>query len=230
MDCKRAGKKLRELALSGVMAADSPELSAHLAACSVCAEAFAREQEFVAAMNRGLAATVAGEPRPAFRVRVREQLAAPARCWECRWAVVAVVALVAMGISLRTLRSRRTQTAQDVSSPGVEIVAVSPIAPLASPAIATTTQQVVPRSHERAEHERVVLTNLPPVLIEKGEREATLRFLKAVRSGGVDTTSLLAEPESGEIVALQIAPIEIVPLNIPPLAEIAPGRSDESAH
>lgn len=217
MDCKRAGKTLKELALSGTAPANSPELAAHVNACSICREAFAREQAFVAAMNRGVAASVAAEPSPALRARVREQLAAPARAWEWRWAVVAAAALMAVVISFRALHSRRTPAGQSTSSPGGEVAVVAPVAPPANFAPAATTQRPNSLTRKRAGHERVALPNLPPVLIEKGEREATLRLVDQLRSGRVDAASLAVEPARIVVTELEIAPLDMPVLDVPTL-------------
>ena len=221
MDCERAGKILKELALSGATAANSPELAAHVSACAVCREAFASEQAFVAAMNRGVAAAIAGEPSPALRVRVRDQLAAPARGWEWRWAAVAAVSLLAFAISLRAVHSRRAQPEKSISSPGGETAAVAPVAaPVSlSPAATTRTAKLLRRKH--VERERVALPNLPAVLIEKGEREAMLCLLDDVRSGRLDAESLLTQQEP-----IAVAKLEISPLKLPPLAEKDSSPSD----
>jgi hypothetical protein len=223
VDCKRAGKRLKELALSGATAVDSPELAAHVNACSVCCEMFARERAFVAAMNLGVAATVAGQPSPALQARVREQLAAPVRRWELRWAVVAAAALLALVFSLRALLSHRTQPEPNDSSVGGASAAAAPVAPPASFGPVTATRRANLFTHARVVSERDVLTDFPLVLTEKGEREATLRFVAEVRDGRVDPVPILTQQETREVARL-----EIVPLDLPLLAEAdsSPSKSD----
>ncbi|MGO9641024.1 MAG: hypothetical protein ACLP1Y_06960 [Candidatus Acidiferrales bacterium] len=224
MDCKRAGKILTELALTGATPADSSPLAKHLAACSVCGEAFAREQAFVAEMNRGLVATVAGEPSPALRARVREQLATPARRWEWRWAVVAAAGLLAVGISMHALHSRQTGTAHGVPLQGGEIAVVTPPAVREVSAPALVAHNAISLARRPVARGRGAFANLPPVLIEKGEREATLRFLSEVRDGRVDPVSLTAQKEPREV-----AQLEIVPLDLPVLADTDSWPNEDGA-
>ena len=235
MDCKRASKILKRLALSESGEPISPALAAHLAECESCRESFAREQEFVAAMNLGLASAVSGEPSPALRVRIREQIAEPVAQFDWlaaprwQWAAVGAIALCAIAISLRVVRSRETPSPAVVTSGGSAapvIVSNSNPAPTApGPRIRPTA----PLTQARAIHRDVALAGLPPVLIDSSEREAIALFLHHFHAGPVGAAPVGVEQQSDEIASLEITPLEIKPLDIPLLPRTDAAFHEESA-
>jgi hypothetical protein len=230
MACERYKVSLADAALGELERVPEAELRAHLENCAACRTAFDAERRLVAAIDWGVAASVAAEPSPELAARVRQRIEAvrvPARPWFAgswigRWVPAAagalvVLALVTMWLARREpARPGKPESAKNVPSqhhsqsgagvPGESVTPrVLPVQPVGSAAGSRRPHIVRKVVLKAAEAE---------VLVPPGQREAILRLYEAVRSGRADAASLLAERGSLEPVALKIAPLEVAALGL----------------
>ena len=75
MSCAAFQNDLTDAALSALAPERATAWRVHLETCAVCQSALAREQQLFAAMDRAIAASVAGEPSPQFAAAVRARIA-----------------------------------------------------------------------------------------------------------------------------------------------------------
>jgi len=230
MACERYKVSLADAALGELERAPEAELRAHLENCAACRAAFDAERRLVAAIDLGVAASVAAEPSPESAVLVRQRIEAvpmPARPWFAgswigRWVpaaagALAVVTLVNMWFARRerarpwTLESAKDVPSQHYSQSG-ERVADESVTPRVLP-----VRPVGSAAGSRRPHiiQKVVLKAVEAeVLVPPGQQEAILQLYEAVWSGRADAASLLAERGSLELVALKIAPLEVAALDL----------------
>ena len=227
MACERYKVSLADAALGELEPAPEAELRAHLENCAACRAAFDAERRLVAAIDWGVAASVAAEPSPELAARVRQRIEAvrvPARPWFAgswigRWVPAAagalvVLALVTMWLARReparpgTPESAKNVPSQHHSQSGARVPdeSVTPrVRPVGSAAGSRRPHIVRKVVLKAAEAE---------VLVPPGQREAILQLYEAVRSRRADAASLLAKRGSLEPVALKIAPLEVAALDL----------------
>jgi len=217
MDCERAETKLKELALAGELASSDPGLGdavllEHTAVCPTCRAAFERAQAVVAAIDRGIAASVAENARPDFFARARARLAEPARAHDWRWAQVAAAGALAVAIVAVLLAWRHERVVVPgvpVTSAGNNSSVVESIAPAIRPAVRASASPAVPSAAISRAPSHGELGDLPPVLIAASEREAAARLVNDVSSGRVDIESL-----AGEAAPIDVKPVDLMPIDV----------------
>ncbi len=230
MACERYKVSLVDAALGALEPALEAELRAHLEHCAACCAAFDAERRLVAAIDRGVAASVAAEPSPELAVRVCQRIEAervPARPWFAgswmeHWVpaaagALAVLALVTVWLARRepprpgALEWTNNVQSQHHSQSGARVpdesvrqrvLPLRPVGPAAGSRRPHVVRKVVV---EAAEAE---------VLVPPGQREAILQLYEAVWSGRADAALLLAERGPLEPVALKIAPLEVAALDL----------------
>jgi len=229
MDCRSYKKILTEAALDEVEGNQLPfELRAHINACADCRAQLEREQLVIAVMDRGVRATVSGDPSADFAARVLRRIQeerAPRR-WSAGWAPAAVGALAVMAIVVVWF-ARREPTRPSMP-PSAEHRASQALAnkadalPTHKAAVQAPTMpgtQIQGHAGRRgaAHRERVaVKASQPEVRVPPEEQAAVLRLYAALRSGRVDGGSLVAEPLPLAPVEINIAPLEVAPLDAAP--------------
>ena len=138
MACERNKKDLMAAALGGVPANRRAELNAHLAECAACRAEFERQRELLAAIDRGVAASVAAEPSADLAARIREHLGeqpAPATSWLSGW-IPAAAGAMAVFVFVAVWLARRPHIAPGNPAPVIAQVppTVQPVPPVPSPA------------------------------------------------------------------------------------------------
>ncbi len=221
MDCERYRKNLTDIALGAMESRRQAEFAAHLAVCAGCHAALERERRLLAAIDIGIAASVAAEPSPEFAARVRqrlEQKSLSARSRFSTWVPATAVALVVLGVVAVWLARRRPVVPGTPEPPAVASqqrpTVTAPAAEAASRARPSrpTEQAATPRGATPARgHLKQVVAQVaePEVLVPPGQHEAVLQLYAALRSGRVDPASLVAPSAPLEPAELKIAPLEV---------------------
>ena len=222
MDCEGYRESLMDAALGAIAPRHEAELRSHLASCPACRAELEAQQQLVAAIDQGVAASVAGEPSASFAARVRQRLAEerlPARSWAVRWAPVAAGALAVLVLVTVWLVRREAPVPEVSRSPAIAQPpqqAESPGEVSASGAVPSPPAERPPQSapaHRGSSGAPLVArAGRLEVLVPPGEQETVLRFYAAVWSGRVDVSAVLAPPKPLELEELKISPLEVPPL------------------
>ncbi len=230
MACERYKTDLIDAALGTLETRRDDELHAHLVNCPACRAALEAERRLLAAIDDGIAASVAAEPSPEFAARVRrrlEQETMRGRPWLAAWipataGALAILALVAVWFARReatgsgTRPSTQTTVARRQQTPDRETAAQQSTGP---PSLAIQSGYGGPErpSRTRARQgpwRRPGLPGQAEILISPGERAGVLRLYDALRSGRVDAASLPAERTPLGLTELKIAPLELAAIGL----------------
>jgi len=234
MPCEKYREALIEAA--AVDGRLSPELHAHLEACTSCRAAFVEETQLFAAIDTGLRTAANAEVPPSFFPGVRASLlddSASRRGW--RPFLIFAAAAVAMVLTvLVTARTRHTIKDNQAK----QIFSASPRErPEASAREASGTRAIVASSRSsRMSHERNTAPanstslNVMNVLVPPEEREAFARFIASQpgRSGVV--IAVVAAAADNKDKRLSVEPLEIAELEVKPLEALTsklPGGTEE---
>ena len=227
MACERYRDALTDVAAGAVAPADVEE---HLASCEGCRRKLAALQKALALADAGLAALVAAEPTPDLPARIREAVAesGPTPAWRFGWlwplAAAAATLLVALAVWVGRAPAPEPRVALEGEGRVVPRDA-GPAAPAGSaipagPRRADTDVRVRSDEAVTARHRprpARAAAAAPEVLVPRGEAEALLRFAAIVHRDRHAPGAFLAadrpSPDLAEPAALDITPLEIVPLD-----------------
>ncbi len=222
MGCEFYKDRLIEAAL-GLSEGRRPDadLSAHLEQCPSCRAAFAGQQHLLIAIDRGIAASVGAEPSPEFAARVRHRLTEarrpPTRRWVLTWVPAAVGAMAAVVLLTFWLVRRESPGPPRPASVASFVARPTANVPVASVPGAASTPLPARGSSPRSKRPTgpvVAEAGLREVLVPPGQEQAILSFYRAMQSGRVDGSALLAKDEPIAPRELKIAPLELPPLDV----------------
>lgn len=229
MACERYHETLIEVALGVRQLHAERELSAHLEYCADCRRDLDAQRRLAAAIDLGVAASVAAEPSPEFVARIRQRIAsepAPAPAWwlgiRATWMPLTVGALAVVMLAFWLARRQSESPLHSapeiahVQRPSSGTQATPPANSNAAsppPTNSSATSLDVKRAPRGTRRVQIVRTTEPEVLVPPGEREAVLKFYAMVRSGRTDASALVA-PASD---TLEIKELKIAPLAVPAL-------------
>jgi len=233
MDCERCKESLSETAAGALAPECEAALRPHLEACAACRAALEMGRRLYAAIDRGVAASVAAGPSAAFEARVRHRIEAeplPARPWFFGlrfpgWAPAAAAALALMVLVL-ILFERREPRPLELADSAKSQPAEAPAAGLGSSSSAESALSLNPaasapiaapanrsrRASRNSQSAKVLVRELE-VLVPPGEQAAVLQLYAALQSRRVGGASLVAAPATPP-AQLSIEPIEISRLEI----------------
>jgi hypothetical protein len=220
---------ISDLALGEIHPKAELELLAHVAECEACREAYSEARAVRALIDRGVESLVAGEPSPQFDARLRASIARepisalgyrnPLRLWEpaTRWplsCVAGVMALVVIIIFAMTSLTRRQR-----SAPLIAAVPAASTLPVDS-GIAIQPSTVNPERHRTklaSRSSRSARTHREPEVLVSGEElRAVAQLYEATQAGRVDSERLYTSQQQTRQL-LELKPIEITPLESPPV-------------
>lgn len=235
MACAGYQEKLIEAALDSESdAAQDAGFVQHVGACTACRAELERQRALYARIEDGIGAFVNVSVPPAIAARVRQEISASssrAFAWG-NWGWVSAVGLASAAVVLafvfrfnvapQPAQNNHTAIASPQTTPAPAIEVLHPAA-----GAAATVHAVRPRgiagvhaaASESPELTATAVTAMigPPhvqVIVPAGQREAVLRLASALQTGNVDVASILAPPpQSLQAADLQIAPLEIKPLD-----------------
>jgi hypothetical protein len=230
MACERHHEALIELALGAHKLRLESELSEHLESCAACRRDLDAQRRLAAAINLGVAASVAAEPSPEFAARIRQRIAsepAPVPAWgqgiRVAWVPLTAGALAVVLLAFWLARRQPVSPLH----PTPDIVRVQP--PSTSdpvPPQSGGNGATLPPKHLNSNlvaanpgplgrrTVQIARTTEPEVIVFPGERDAVLQFYAAMRSGRTDVSSLLAAPP----LEIKIKDLEVPPLEVPAIA------------
>jgi len=231
MPCENYREALTEAAATG--AAPSSELRSHLDGCASCRAAFAEERQLFAAVDAGLRASANAEVPASLLPRVRaklNELAVPRRSWIPAYVAVAATAAIVIGIVFVRGVGRRvpeqgpqmTAAARSVVPPETKTV------PVAVPHVETSAPPSKGRLHRPLRIAPVAPVEEVAVLIPAGQKMAIDALLSSVQQGKVEANVFLAEKPKGTLEELQVSPLEILPIDMKPLADVSAESPSEN--
>ena len=216
-------------ALGGVPANRRAELNTHLAECAACRAEFERQRELLAAIDRGVAASVAAEPSADLAARIREHLReqpAPAASWLSGW-IPAAAGAMAVFVFVAVWLARRPHIAPGNPEP---VISQTPLTapPAPSPAetsmpakmfdaVARPAPHRVIQSHRQVVRGAAARDSMPEVLVPRGQEVAVMRLYALLQRDRGLAASLAADEKPDSIVPpeLKIAPLVVAPLENP---------------
>jgi Putative zinc-finger len=221
--CKKYGEWIEDAALGALGPVRERELLAHAGECAACREAYQQARELLTLVDRGVGWLVSGEPSSHFAARLRARIAEPSIR---RFAWLTGKPMVAMAVTVVILlvlvaRQWRVAAPQEVAV-NSQSLALAPekltTNPPSHPAAATGAYRSRPGSHVlgpvSARHRfsrHATPRRQPEILVPASQLAAVMELAKAIHSGRVDGTKLLAAEQRAD------APLEIKPLEIAPL-------------
>ncbi|MGC1416590.1 MAG: hypothetical protein WA817_14990 [Candidatus Acidiferrum sp.] len=226
MPCEDYREALIDAATAG--SAPSRELRSHLEACASCRAALTEEQQLFAAIDTGLHATANAEAPASLLPRVRDQLSEQPvshRSWILAFAGVAVATALVFAFVLARKSAR-----VGVEPIPLAIPSAHNVPPFANP---PTTPAIAPQEMARAarNHIRVGALKTAPavdaaaveaeVLIPAGQKRAFDDLLAKLRRREVQGDALLAEKPEKPLETLEVSPLDITPIEIKPLPDVA---------
>jgi anti-sigma factor RsiW len=193
------------------------DLRAHLNSCAACAAEFARTRLLLSAIDRGIEASVGGEPSPEMMARFRRRISeepAP-HSWIGMWIPVAAAALAVAAFLWLGIRSgpRHTWPASSHEAAANSAPAQTPRGPESNTATANLAPPVP--SHVGASRALKPGGRLD-VLVPPGQMAAVLELQAALRNGSVEPSSIVPDQEDPG-APLDIARLKISPLEFPKL-------------
>jgi hypothetical protein len=225
MACEKHSNWMTDGVLGELSDAQAEELRVHVSRCSPCLAEWQSAQVLAAAVDRSLAAMVAGEPSPQFAARLRARIAeepAPAAFGLLTWprsSIAAAVAATAL-FAVLTVRSpqRLVETANRSSAPViVEPARIAEAQSATEPARAGRTAAPLHKSPDAGRASAIIQAE---VLVPPGQLSAALLLSEAVMDGRVNGSQLSALAESAS-KPLEVKAIEIAPLKAPTAADSA---------
>lgn len=237
MACERNKKGLMAAALGGVPANRRAELDAHLRECADCRAEFERQRELLAAIDRGVAASVAAEPSPDLAARIRERLReAPAASWFSGW-IPAAVGTLAVFVFVAIWMARRPPVVPGNPAPVISEAppTVQPAPRPQSPAETSSPTKTfaavarpAPQQHREIAREAAAHDSMPEVLVPRGQEAALMRLYTLLQRDHGLAASLAADEQSQSIVPpeLKIDPLVVAPLEKSDAGAVSDTSSD----
>ena len=234
MICERYRAWITDAALRALQPGRDAEFSHHVRACAACRAELERMRKLVAAVDDGIAATVAGEPSPALATRVRQRVAEETAAPQWRittWAPVAAGALALLALVsiwfVRREAPHEPNVASNVASNGTAAHArqsAPPAAPLRERQLASASSAAVsqlPKPHRpRTLEANSKIVVEPTVLVPAEEWNGVVSLYSAMQSGRVDGAVVVAGARNLD-KPLTVDKLSIAPLEIPRLEEDA---------
>jgi hypothetical protein len=234
MHCLRYQESLTDVAAGALDLERESALRAHLEACAPCRAALEAERQLFAAIDLGVAASVAANPSADFAARVHRLIAQePVRArpwfaglWVTAWAPAAALALAVLILTVAWFAwhapARHAPPDSARNLPGnVPAKPQAGSTPSAEGSASTRAQAEVA---ERAAGSRSgsprfghpmqsvpAQVHEPQALVPPGERAAVLQLYAALQSHRVDASSIRASPATAT-AQLDIEPLEIAQL------------------
>jgi anti-sigma factor RsiW len=225
--CDDYREALIEAAASG--AEPSRELRLHMNACSSCQAMFAQERQLFADIDTGLRSEANAEVPASLLPRVRLELSARSVrrfSWVPSVAAMAAVAAAVLAVvfirgAWRGMAELNQQTIsvarKDVAVPTHPSLSVRTPESNELPAGQIRTRRV--KASPRAKSEE------PTVLVPLEQKRAMEILLASLQRGKVAGEVLLAEEPEKPLEELKVAPLDLAPIEVKPLADV----SEESA-
>jgi hypothetical protein len=203
----------------------SPELRSHLDACASCRGAFIEERQLFAGIDTGLRTSANAEVPTSLLPRVRAKLNerdAPGRSWIPSVSALAVAATVVVFVLVRGHGRDIVDLNPQLSSVvhGVQPAETIPAAAAAVP-IEKTSPVVRKKTAQVAKTLPVVRAEEVAVLIPAGQKQAIAALLGSVQYGKFDGEAVLAERPEKALQELQVAPLDVSPIELKPLADVS---------
>jgi hypothetical protein len=232
MDCGQYREALSAVALGAETGFEVQAFRLHLEICEGCRDELARRREFLASVDHQLLAQFGAAPSADFNARLRRRIADeskqvpwPRLRWMPVFAGATALAVLLAGAYLRKLRDVR-----DVLAPPAALsipLSTAEVQAVVAPEANETGDGLHRVSHNRANlgasfalHEVGVVSRSPlptEIRIDKHESRSLEALVRAVATGQVETTSLIAAPpgidQSLEANALKFPPITFTPLD-----------------
>jgi hypothetical protein len=232
--CEDYRTAMRGAAAAGVE--PSLELRSHLNACASCRATFTEETQLLAAIDLGLRIAANAEVPVSLlpRVRVRlNQERVPRRAWiPAGAAMAAAVAIVAVLVFVRGFRRDSVSISTTVNSfaHNASRAQIQPPPPVVASIETTSPPARIKALHpgETASADAAARVESIRVLIPAGQRKAIEALLAGVQQGKVDGEVLLAEKPENALEELQVAPLDVSPVEVKPLADV--GAESPSEH
>ena len=166
-------------------------------------------------IDRELASLLSVEPSPEFRARVRARIASEPlpRSWYFQWRVAAACTAAATAVAVVTMMRVAPTLRPPAAAPPVEYLPSAPVPVVASAPAQLPHPDALPmrRSSPRASN--------PEVLIDASAKRGLLQLDALVRAG---RAQLIFDSEPREPIRdVVITPIEIVPIEIATVSELA---------
>jgi hypothetical protein len=222
MACERYRDALTDVAAGAPAPAD---VEAHLVSCEGCRQELEALRHALALAAAEMAGLVAAEPSPGLSARIRQAVAesGSAPAWRFGWLWTVTPAAAALLVALAVWVGRAPSPAAAVGGTPVIPGTTGPLIPRERPCRPQGSTSAVPgtvpadprvgasssggQSHRRR----------PEVLVPRGEAEALVRFAALVHRDRHAPVAFLAagrpSPDLAEPAALDITPLEIVPLD-----------------
>ncbi len=214
MVCERHSKLITDEAFGGLSQERGDDLREHLAHCVSCRNEFDHANTLAAAMDRGVAELVAGEPSPQFVAHLRARIAdeaGPARLDWRAWIPVAggafILATILTALMIRTPRPDAREAVTSGQIPRHSEVVV----PTRAESAPTQVSQRLPHSKYHA-----VKSEESQVLVPPAQLVAVMQLAIAMNQGRIDGEQIVAAQQRSE-QPLEIEAIQIAPLSIPQL-------------
>ena len=223
MPCRHYKEALIEAAASS--AQPQGDLRAHLDACASCRAAFDQEQALFASIDAGLHATANAEVPASLLPRVRarlDEVSAPRRIWVTNWLVLASAAVIVFALF----------AARAVWRPNIVQKPVETAGKTSVPPPQNLDHVVAPPVEKNSAPQRQFAIAKNPVAQETSVRGKTMSEVLVPRDQELllaeyagqwslhKRAPLLAQDADATILApLQVAPIQIVELDVKLLAD-----------
>jgi hypothetical protein len=208
-------------------------LRQHVGSCARCAAELARMSALMAAIDSGVAATVAGEPTPALMTGLRARIAEESgrRAWFSWVPIPLAVAALAMLLLFALVGRLGLHPAPQIGQtshtggPAAVVTKSSVTAPVARdsvrrPAHAVTALTAPGGRGTGTAARRPSPEGLPEpeILVPRGEWTAVLTLDAAMRSGEVDGEAIVAARQAGEKPVV-VDELKMVPLQVAQLSD-----------
>jgi len=227
MPCEHYKDAVIEAAASG--AAPSGELRAHLAACASCRVAFDEEQSLFAAIDSGLQAAANAEVPPSLVPRVRAALdeAAVAHSrWNLSWFALTGAAMAAavlvFAASIRQNNLTTSPINSGASQPAVPSIVPSTGSPLSvgpSEKAGSISQPRVFATENTVLHKESLSRGSAAGILVPRDQEILVASYAQQWNSRKRPPLMAGEASEAVLTPLELAPIQIIELDVKPLAE-----------
>jgi hypothetical protein len=231
MSCERYADALIDHACGAEIA---PEVRRHLEMCDVCRARFDQQLRAMHALDAELRDALAIAPSAHFDRAVRARIEGMSSATSATiWWAAAAAALIVIGLAAIRSTERAVVLPPEVVSRTAGSRPEAPTIVPPAPPTPRDRRDIVRASPERRGHRPPQRggSSLPEVevIVSADQSRAIERYMALVRSGTLDTSTLVTPTESGtEPPALVVAPLTLDPLTVPDV-EIGAGPSVNAA-